>query len=203
MKKAIIPLFAILILFSGCVRLNATEELKRNGLMNVLVIFDSSYFSISNSINSSIMPNPSLNSITERINNTLIYYFSDVNPFVTDLFVNYNESDNLNINISGFLGSSTFKYATEYKFPYYYYYYTADFGNASIEGDDIFNKTYLLDSIPNYNIDYDIIYFGELVSTNGQKLDDKKIRFSPNNNSNYELTFKEFFLTNWLHRIIE
>jgi hypothetical protein len=203
MKKSIIFLFAILMLFSGCVRLNTTQELKRNGLMNVLVIFDSSYFTISNSINSSIMPNPDLDSITERINNTLVYYFSNVNPFQSDLFININHSDYLKVNASGFLGGNTFKYNKVFKFPYYYYYYSANFGNASIEGHEVFNETYLLESIPDYDINYDIVYFGELVSTNGQELEKNKVRFSLNNISNYELTFREFFLTNWLARIIE
>jgi hypothetical protein len=57
--------------------------------------------------------------------------------------------------------------------------------------------------LPQYDINYDIIYFGELVTTNGEELNNKKVRFSLNNQSNYNLTFKEFFLTNWLSRIIE
>ena len=203
MKNAIIPLLMILILFSGCVKLNTTEELKRNGLMNVIVIFDSSYFTISDLVNSSITPNPNLNPISERVNNTLIYYFSNVNPFESDLFVNSGENEYLGVNPSGFLGSNTFKYSTEFKFPYYYYYYTADFGNASIQGDDVFNKSYLLDLAQNYTIDYDVIYFGELVSTNGQEISDKKIRFSPQISNDYELTFREFFLINWLKRLTE
>jgi hypothetical protein len=203
MKKLTIILFAILILFSGCVRLNATELLKRNGLMDIVIIFDSSYFTISDSINSSIMPNPKLDSITERINNTLIYYFSNVNPFNSELFINLNKSEDLDINISGFLGSDTFSYSTKFKFPYYYYYYSADFGNASITSDDMLNNSYLMDSISNYNIDYDIIYFGELVKTNGKKMDNNKVRFSLRNSSKYDLTFKEFFLTNWFVRLTE
>ncbi|MDD4354010.1 MAG: hypothetical protein PHN56_06155, partial [Candidatus Nanoarchaeia archaeon] len=145
----------------------------------------------------------SLTSINERINNTLIYYFSDVNPFESDLFLSNNQSEDLHINASGFLGSNTFKYTKEFKFPYYFYYYTADFENVSISGDEMLNKSAMLEYLPQYDINYDIIYFGELVTTNGEELNNKKVRFSLNNQSNYNLTFKEFFLTNWLSRIIE
>jgi hypothetical protein len=203
MNKLILPLFSILMLLCGCVNLNATQELKRNGLMDVIVMLYSPYFTISDSINASIMPNPQLNPVTERINNTLIYYFSNVNPFESDLFIGTNQSDYLQVNASGFLGSGTFKYSTEFKFPYYYYYYSADFMNASASGNDIFNESFLLESIPDFNADYDLVYFGELVSTDGAELGSNKIRFSVGNKSSYELTFREFFIANWLSRIIE
>jgi len=202
MKKLIIPLLAALVLFSGCVRMSATEQLKRDGSMNVLVIFDSAYFTITDTLNSSILPNPNLTSVTERINNTLIYYFSNVNPLEDDLFINANESNDLAINASGFLGGNTFKYTEKFIFPYYHYYYSADFGNISIESEQL-NESFLLELVPAYTMEYDIIYFGELVSTNGQEVEKNRIRFTFVPSSKYELTFKEFFITNWISRLIE
>jgi hypothetical protein len=164
--------------------------------MNILVMFSSSYFSLIDSVNSSIMPNPMLKPSSERINNTLFYYFSNVNPFESELFLNSNENDYLNVDLSGFLGSQSFSYTHEFKFPYYYYYYTADFENISLESDEVFNKNYLINSLSGLDVNYDIVYFGELINTNGEKLDDNKVRFSVSNPKDYNLTFKEFFLTN-------
>jgi hypothetical protein len=54
-----------------------------------------------------------------------------------------------------------------------------------------------------YGIDYDIIYFGELSKTNGEELTGKKVRFNYEEGKEYYLTFKEFFLFNWIGRMIE
>ncbi|MDD5499756.1 MAG: hypothetical protein PHT91_02680 [Candidatus Nanoarchaeia archaeon] len=200
MKK---ELFLISIIFlSGCVQMNTTQELRRDGTMNVIVIINSPYFTLADAINDSLIPNPELNPVSERINNTLIYYFSKANPFSDNLFLSSNATNDLMIDSSGFLAGNTFKYETRFRFPYYYYYYSADFSSPSIQGE-IFNESEILSLASMQDINYDIIYFGELVSTSGEEVDEQKVRFSAASNQNYSLTFREFFISNWIKRLTE
>jgi len=201
MKKELLTIS--LILLSGCVKMNSTQEFNRDGTINVIVLVNSPYFTLLEAINDSIIPNPELSHFSERINNTLLYYFRKADPFSQDLFLSSNLSGDLDINPSGFLGGNTFKYRKEFKFPYYYYYYSADFGQASIEAGEEFNKSKLLNMSTDQEVTYDLIYFGELVSTNGEELAVNKVRFYANDSKLYNLTFKEFFLNNWLMRLTE
>ncbi len=202
MIKKIMPIILIIIL-SGCVKVNSTEQLRRDGSMNVLVIIQSPYFSLTDSINKSITPNPNITHIIDFINSSIIYYFPKANLSENDLFISKNESPDLKIEPSGFLAGDTFKYSQEFSFPYYYYTYSANFSNASFSGPSNYNTTEIMEISQDYGIDYDIIYFGELSKTNGEELTGKKVRFNYEEGKEYYLTFKEFFLFNWIGRMIE
>jgi hypothetical protein len=202
MIKKIIPIIFI-ILLSGCVKVNSTEQLRRDGSMNVLIVIQSPYFSLTDSINKSIAPNPNITYIIDFMNSSIIYYFPKANLSENDLFISKNESSDLKIEPSGFLAGDTFKYSQEFRFPYYYYIYSANFSNASFKGASNYNSTAIMEISQDYGIDYDIVYFGELSKTNGEELSGKKIRFNYEEGKEYYLTFKEFFLFNWIGRMIE
>jgi hypothetical protein len=102
MIKKIIPIIFI-ILLSGCVKVNSTEQLRRDGSMNVLIVIQSPYFSLTDSINKSIAPNPNITYIIDFMNSSIIYYFPKANLSENDLFISKNESSDLKIEPSGFL----------------------------------------------------------------------------------------------------
>lgn len=206
MKKKCFILFLILIIFfSGCTKINTTYQLKRNGLIDAVFLIQSPYNLILSSINESLIMNNNLSGAEPfLINNTLVYFFENINLSSDELFFS-SPSDELKIDTKGMFSEDTYFLGQTFKFPYYYYNYTIYINEPLIESSDFFNNDELLNQASILDIEYDIVYFGSLVSTNGEELDNNKVRFKPDltKKNEYYLTFKDFFISNWIGRLMD
>jgi len=200
-KKIISSLLILsIVLLSGCVQIDVYQKIKRNGNVDISLTFEAESPMILNTFKQDLEIDPSVqNKYTyEETDNSVTYKFIDIDSNKDAIF---KENSMLNKD----------NYKEEFKFPYYYYTYEIDMTKENIEEvkpqndeESLFNESEM-DSMfgEMFKIGYTVEVFGKIVETNGNKMDDNKVKFNIGTNEGkiYYVKFKDFFLSNWFGRI--
>ncbi|GAH52500.1 unnamed protein product [marine sediment metagenome] len=207
-KKVISALLILsIVLLSGCVQIDVHQKIKRNGNVDISLTFKAESHMILNLLKQDLEIDPSVqNKYTyEETDNSVTYKFIDIDPN-KDVIFKENENSYTDNSI---LNKDNYK--KEFKFPYYYYTYEIDMTKENIEEvkpqndeESLFDE-FEMDSMfgEMFKIGYTVEVFGKIVETNGNKMDDNKVKFNIGTNDDkvYYVKFKDFFLSNWFGRI--
>jgi len=172
-----------IILFSGCINLNVTQKINRDGSSDINLTIKSENSMLLTYFKQGI-ENSSLaveKAIFSEGDNYISYYWKDVYPIAP-------EESNVSI------GKISIK--KEFKFPYYYI--TIKFDNSKNILEEYRETNNLTKEILNsIKFNYDFEVYGQIIDTNGIKLSNNKVRFDLLENKKYYVKFRDLFLTNW------
>ncbi len=200
-KKIIssIILLIIVILLSGCVQAEVYQKVKRNGNFDISLTIKSESPMILNIFKQESPINPSLQDkyTYEEDETSITYKFTDLDPTKDVIFA---ESEEFETGIFGY------NLSKEFKFPYYYYYFELDLSEEDNGVLDSQNKGLsgieaMFDEM--FKIGYTVEVFGKITETNGNRMEDNKVKFNlgPSENNIYYIEFRDFFISNWLGRL--
>ncbi len=206
-KKIIFTLLMLsVVLVSGCVQLDVEQKIKRNGNVDLSLIVKSESPTILNALKQNLEVAPSVqNKYTyEESDNSVTYKFTDIDPTKDVLF---KESEDSDMNTSMLFNKDNYNFKKEFRFPYYYYTYKivteekSENTNSDIEENNLLKESEIDTMFGDmFKIGYTLEVFGKIVETNGNRMDDNKVKFNIGleDNKVYYVEFKDFFISNWL-----
>jgi len=207
-KKIIFSLLIIsLVLLSGCVQIDVYQKIKRSGNVDMSLTFKAESPMILNALKQDLEIDSSIQDkyTYEETDDSVTYKFTDIDPLKDNLFKENEDSD----TDTSMLNKDNYKFKKEFKFPYYYYTYEIDMTNENteeveVQEDSLFDESEM-DSMfgEMFKIGYTVEVFGKIVETNGNKMDNNKVKFNIGMDSDkvYYVKFKDFFLSSWIGSI--
>lgn len=198
-----------LVLLSGCVQIDVYQKIKRNGNVDMSLTFKAESPMILNVLKQDLEIDPSIQDkyTYEETDNSVTYKFTNIDPTKDVLFKETKDSD----TDTSMLNKDNYKFNKEFKFPYYYYTYEIDMTNEDSEKieskedeESLFDESEM-DSMfgEMFKIGYTVEIFGKIVETNGNKMEDNKVKFNIGMDEDkvYYIKFKDFFLSSWFGSI--
>jgi hypothetical protein len=203
-KKIILSILILsIVVLSGCVQVDVYQKIKRSGNVDMSLTFEAESPMILNTLKQDLEIDPSIQDkyTYEETDNSVTYRFTDIDLQKDNLFAEEVDSE----TDTSLLDKENYDFKKEFKFPYYYYTYEIDMTKGNTEELDAQEESLFDDSEIDslfgemLTIGYTVEVFGTIVETNGNRMDDNKVKFNigVNTDKEYYVTFKDFFLSSW------
>lgn len=193
-KKIFFLITIIILLFTGCVNIEVNQKIKRNGNIDLSIIFKSTNSFILESITQDFEINPDIENkaFFEKTENSVIFKFKNINPRKESFFKKVDDDD------TPLLDQDNYNFKKEFKFPYYYFIYEIGEQKNDTIDEDLQKLGNLFDNM--MKINFNIEVFGTIIETNGNQINKNKVSFESTLTSEdyYYIKFRDFFLFTWI-----